>query len=279
MLAPMNRVGGAPLFLIALLSWLFATTTECHAQTPEEDTPPASPSPSPSPSIEPAQTVPPPQVYAPTAAAAPPGPAYPVPSSSEVDTRARQTLARDYLIIGDEGHNRLPEGAPFRGIQHQALTPEEFYAIVERDDLAAMRSVRLRVRNSLGIAGALSEALALVLVAMPSHVKPTYGCVDGTEGAGCRRIGVEANAPRDYYLSSGFFAVGGLGAILTAILLGTDPLGDDARRDMADQYNRKRERQLGLPPHTVPRMRPNVSLRVAPEIGSGFAALTVGGRF
>lgn len=142
-----------------------------------------------------------------------------------------------------------PRFAPYQGVYHRPLKPEEFYAAVGRPDYAEQYLAKRRRRIGLIAAGgALMGAGAIALgvgtgVFIATNVNPTIVC--GFTGP-CT---TPSYNPTPLYIGLGIFAfgaAGGLTLLLVGVLQNPHPVPLQEAHRLADEYNQGLRQQLGL---------------------------------
>lgn len=155
------------------------------------------------------------------------------------------------LITGSLNGRRSmrPRFAPYQGVYHRPLKPEEFYAAVGRPDYAEQYLAKRRRRIGLIAAGgALMGAGAIALgvgtgVFIATNVNPTIVC--GFTGP-CT---TPSYNPTPLYIGLGIFAfgaAGGLTLLLVGVLQNPHPVPLQEAHRLADEYNQGLRQQLGL---------------------------------
>jgi hypothetical protein len=168
---------------------------------------------------------------------------------------------------------RLPEWLFLRGELDQRLDPAAFYHLVGRDDLAwAYRRRRGLMIGSFVLGGA---ALVAAGVLLSTDDTPYCERELTPDGHGrCLRIHYPS-------LTGAGGALIGLG--VTSALIGLyfsahpQPIGEDDARALADAYNQRLRRRLGLPP--APRRALLRDVTLTPYAAGRAAGAVVGARF
>lgn len=120
---------------------------------------------------------------------------------------------------------------PLRGVQRERLSPENFYLIVGRADLADAYNRRSRKRKILMIGGTLTAVGGAVLL----------GAAGVTEMEGSSE-----DAAKLAIAGTTAFLLGGVVAYV-GIMTYPHPVGESEQRLMAYEYNRRLRKQLRLP--------------------------------
>lgn len=168
---------------------------------------------------------------------------------------------------------RLPEWLFLRGELDQRLDPAAFYHLVGRDDLAWA----YRRRGGLMIGGCVLGGAALVAAGVLFSTDDTPFCEPELtpDGHGrCLRI-------RHPSLTGAGAALLGLG--VTGVVIGLyfaahpQPISEDDARALADAYNQRLRRRLGLPP--APRRALLHDVTLTPYVAEHGAGAVGGARF
>ena len=167
---------------------------------------------------------------------------------------AQQEYERKYLSFDDFGAIDLRTGKfyrltePYQGKYKDPITPEAFYRLVGREDLAQQYQSREQTRTLLRIAGAatfLAGTVAALVVAFGSRTSCSASDPNFAQCAAAAQDDAQSRAIPS-------LALFGIGAILGGSLYGgglqmnPEPVDVGARRELADHYNQELRRRLGL---------------------------------
>jgi hypothetical protein len=146
---------------------------------------------------------------------------------------------RANLEIDDQGNaTKTLNGVTTR------LTPEQFYAAVGRDDLAEAVRKRRAGKERVGVVGGTMALVGTGLLLAASGVGERQSCTLPTGGHVCATgASSNANVDRGMAIGGGGMIFAGAG-LLVGVLVGIhpDPLDDDERRDLLDDYNARAQR-------------------------------------
>ena len=166
------------------------------------------------------------------------------------------------------------------------LTPEVFYKVVGRDDLAMKYDDALNNRHvalGLGTAAALGLMAGAVAEMVSSTHQPApcnpslpfdqfQACVNAQPSAGPDMLPVVG-------LTVGALLVGGASWIYG--MSDANPVSADARRQLAKNYDAKLAKELGVPfaASDEPAKETELAINVQPEVSQSGAKLTLGVQF
>lgn len=209
----------------------------------------------------------------------PPPPA--APGDAEPQQARREAAEREFQRRSirfepsdpDAPRTRLPEWLFLRGELDQPLDPPAFYRLVGRDDLAWA----YRRRHGLMVGGYIltGTALAIAGVLFAGNETPFCELELTPDGHGaCVKV---------HHPSSRGAAVALLGVGVASMSVGSyfsarpQPISADDARALADAYNQRLRRRLGLPP--APRHALLRDVTLTPYVAGRDASAVLGARF
>lgn len=215
-----------------------------------------------------------------TAAPSTPAPSSPAPIAPQPDPR--EAFEQRFI-----GFDYFSGSAPYIGKYRRPLGPDSFYELVGRPDFAATYRQRSAERNALGVVGLLGIAAGVVyVVAVPKGPEPDIN-VDHEVFA--RQMDERSRATDAAIRTGSIISLTGMALGIVSLAINPHPIDEPEARRLADEYNQRLARSLGLtPPDAAPSLPPppapppspsglgaQLSFGWAPARGGGVAALAV----
>jgi hypothetical protein len=210
------------------------------------------------------------------------------PSAAEEEWQHKAVWFQDWAGINQYGAIVSTWSIPLRGVQHERVDGARFYDAIDRPDLARQFRKKHGVRVGLAVSGAvaLGAAIGTMTWALLSMTADGYNA-PGAQGQLTYQYppsSSSASPGLTWGLTGGLFA-GGMGLMLAAVCMQSNPVGADEARQMAIDYDINLRKKLGLPPlraDNEPRPSPlrRVSgFAIAPAFAPGSGGLQASFRF
>jgi hypothetical protein len=194
------------------------------------------------------------------------------PPSDDRLQHERAELAFQRQSIHFAWHHGL---VPLQGDLDRALDTEQFLTTVGRADLAQDHAHRRRVAIGFGIASVAAIAVAGGLLIAQESSPDCSALFPGDAFAKC--VDDHINGTGMNLAPTIVLGLGGLVGLLASAAYYGAGLSDDDARAMADAYNQRLRRQLGLATATSQRWLHDVTL--TPYVARGDAGVMLGARF
>jgi hypothetical protein len=168
------------------------------------------------------------------------------------------TVADEMVVIGGDSH-RSPE--VYQGKYRKPIDRHDFYRLVGQPERADFEEGRQRLQLGLFFGGAAALLTGGILAGVALTTEVCHKELTDPGFGDC----VRQNASRD--TSPPFLAtalvVGGVGMVVTSLLIHPDPPAPDQMRRQADEYNRALRRRLSGTSRAAP-ARPPIEVHASP---------------